>query len=151
MRKNPALACIITALAITVAAQAFPADEPFDTATAAKHLEQGVAFLKAKNYDAAISEFEEAAEINPDAEAFYYLGYAYYIKGKKSDGENRKKSRENFEKAYEINPNFTPSRFKPAEPVPTKKTEKKQEPAETQEQTETQPLQPTSPTEQPKQ
>ncbi len=151
MKKNPALACIITAVAIMITAPAFSAEEPFDTATAAKHLEQGVAFLKAKNYDAAISEFEEAAEINPDAEAFYYLGYTYYLKGKKSDGENRKKSRENFEKAYEINPNFTPSRYKPSEPAPAKKTKKDQEPTETQKQPETQPLQPSSPTEQPKQ
>jgi tetratricopeptide (TPR) repeat protein len=137
-------------MAIMVSAPAFSAEEPFDTATAAKHVEQGVAFLKAKNFDAAINEFEEAASVNPDAEAYYYLGYAYYLKGKKGDGESRKKSRESFEKAYEINPNFTPSRYKPAGPAPAKETKENQEPAETQKQPETQQLQPTSPSKQPK-
>ncbi len=93
------------------------AEELFDTKTASDHIEKGVEKLKAGNYDAAIGEFEEASSISPDAEAYYYLGYAYYMKGKKTgDGESRKKSLEYFNEAYEINPNFTPSRYKPAMP-----------------------------------
>ncbi len=40
------------------------------------------------------------------------------MKSRKVDGENRKMSLENFEKAYEIDPNFSPTRFKPSEPAP---------------------------------
>ena len=132
MRKNSLLTLVITALVIMVAAPAFPAEELFDTATATKHTEQGITFLKAKKYDAAIKEFEESAAVNPDAEAYYYLGYAYYLKGRKGDGENREKSRENFDKAYEIDPNFSPTRYKPAEPVPARETPQQQEPTEAQ-------------------
>ncbi len=94
------------------------AEELFDSKGATEHIEKGITKLKAGNYDAAITEFEEAASISPDAEAeaYYYLGYTYYIKGKTHDGDSRKKSLEYFQSAYEINPNFTPSRFKPVLP-----------------------------------
>jgi tetratricopeptide (TPR) repeat protein len=95
------------------------AEELFDTKAAVQHLEQGIALLNSKDYDAAIAEFDEAAAISPEAEAYYYLGYAYYLKGRKGDGENRNLSRENFEKAYEIDPNFTPTRTRPAESAGT--------------------------------
>lgn len=108
----------ILALALIVATSAFAADDLFDTATASKHIDQGLALLKAKKFDRAINEFEEAATINPDAEAYYYLGYAYYLKGRSGDEASRKKSRENFAKAYEIDPNFSPTRLKPTEPAP---------------------------------
>ncbi len=158
MKNKIVMAFFITTLACMVATPALPAEELFDTATATKHMEQGIAFLKAKKYDAAVGEFEESAEVNPDAEAYYYLGYTYYLKGRKGDDASRKKSRENFDKAYEINPNFSPSRFKPTEPAPAKETMQKQEPAETPT-TPAQPAepaapqspQPTAPVEQPKQ
>jgi tetratricopeptide (TPR) repeat protein len=101
-----------------VAAPAFPADELFDTAAASKHMEQGISFLKAKDFDAAISEFDKSTVIAPEAEAYYYLGYAFYMKGKNGGGESRKKSLENFKKAYEIDPNFSPTRYKLSEPAP---------------------------------
>jgi len=91
-------------------------DELFDTQAAAGHMEKGIAHLKAKKPDAAIREFEAAAEIAPDAEAYYYLGYSYYLKGRAGDSASRALSRENFEQAYAIDPNFSPSRFKPTEP-----------------------------------
>ena len=87
--------------------------ELFDTKASTQHLDKGISYLNAKNFDAAIREFEASADINPDAVAYYYLGYAYYLKSRTSDGENRNKSRENFERAYEIDPNFSPSRIKP--------------------------------------
>jgi tetratricopeptide (TPR) repeat protein len=90
-------------------------EELFDTKAAAQHLEQGLARLGEKHYDSAIAEFQESAEIAPEAEAFYYLGYAYYLKGRKGDSEARDLSRENFEKAYEIDPNFSPTRLKQPE------------------------------------
>jgi tetratricopeptide (TPR) repeat protein len=115
MNKNGIVALIITALVATFATPVFSAEELFDTATATKHIEQGITQLKAKKYDAAVKEFEESAVINPDAEAYYYLGYTYYLKGRSGEEESRKKSREYFDKAYEIEPNFSPFRFKSAD------------------------------------
>ncbi len=117
MEYNRSLIFVLTAMLSMAAAPAFPADELFDTATASKHREQGISCLKEKNYDAAIRAFDKSAEIAPEAEAYYYLGYAYYMKSRKGDGEGRKKSLENFEKAYEIDPNFSPTRYKAAEPA----------------------------------
>lgn len=112
--------------------QARAAEELFDTKAASAHIEKGINHLKSKNYDGAIKEFEESAAVSPDAEPYYYLGYAYYMKAKKSnDPESRKKSMENFAKAFELNPNFTPSRFKPeATPPEAEAKQKKEKPAE---------------------
>ena len=120
MAHNRLLVFILITMLSMVAAPAFPAEELFDTMTAAKHMEQGFSYLKAKNFDAAIKEFEESAEISPEAEPYYYLGYAYYLKSRKDNGQGRQKSLENFEKAYEIDPNFSPTRFKPSEPFEPK-------------------------------
>jgi len=97
------------------------ADEPlFDTKAAAASLEKGLGLVKAKKFDEAIQLFEEAAATSPDveAEAYYYAGYAYYLKSKAGDEDSRQKSIEFFDRAYEINPNFSPNKFKPAEPLP---------------------------------
>jgi tetratricopeptide (TPR) repeat protein len=122
MAYNRSLIYVLTAMLSMAAAPAFPAEEVFDTATASKHLEQGISHLKAKDFDAAITEFDESASISPEAEAYYYLGYAYYMKSRKSDGENRQKALENFDRAYEMDPNFSPTRFKPSEPAPQRTT-----------------------------
>jgi tetratricopeptide (TPR) repeat protein len=118
MIKNRALMAVLTILLGLAPLAGHAEDELFDTKAAAQHIEQGIAFLKAKNFDAAIKEFEESAETSPEAEPFYYLGYAYYLKGRAGDGESRRLSRENFEKAYEIDPTFSPVRYKPAQPAP---------------------------------
>jgi tetratricopeptide (TPR) repeat protein len=118
MGKNRVLVIVLFIALGLVPLTTHAAEELFDTKAAADHIEKGIAHLKAKSYDAAISEFEESASISPEAEAYYYLGYAYYMKSRTQDGENRKKSLEYFNNAYEIDPNFTPSRYKPAEPVP---------------------------------
>lgn len=120
MVKKSLITFITAVFVVVIAAPAFPAEEPFDTTAATKHVGQGISLLHAKKYDAAIKEFEEAASINPDAEAYYYLGYSYYLKGRHGDEESRQKSRENFSKAYEIDPNFSPTRYKPAVPVRSK-------------------------------
>ena len=83
MLRHKILLLLFTALCFGLAAQAFPAEELFDTKASQELLEKGIMHLAAKNYDAAITVFEEAASIAPDAEAFYYLGYAYYMKGKR--------------------------------------------------------------------
>ena len=117
MAYNRSMVFVLTVMVSMIAAPAYPADELFDNATASKHMDQGISFLKAKDFDAAIKEFQESADIAPEAEAYYYLGYAYYMKSRTVDGESRKMSRENFEQAYEIDPNFSPTRYKPSEPV----------------------------------
>jgi tetratricopeptide (TPR) repeat protein len=118
MKMNPIPVAAVIILLVLVPLLGQAEEELFDTKAATQHIEQGISYLKAKNFDAAITEFENAADINPDAEAYYYLGYTYYLKGRTGDEESRKKSRENFERAYEIDPNFSPSRFKPTEEVP---------------------------------
>ena len=128
MAYNRLLVFILMVMVSTIAAPASAEDELFDTAAASQHREQGISYLKAKNFDAAIKEFDESASIAPEAEAFYLLGYAYYMKSRKADGENRRLSLENFEKAYGIDPNFTPIRYQPSElasqPTPTQEQPK---------------------------
>ena len=113
---------LVSAVIIAGVQLAGAEEDLFDTKAATAHVEKGIAHLKDKKYDAAVSELEEAVAINPDAEAYYYLGYAYYMKGKKGDAESRKKSIESFDKVYELDPGFTPSKFKPVEtPEPSRK------------------------------
>ncbi len=118
MLGKTAMAVLFAALIAGVPILA-PAAEPlFDTEALAQHIDKGIEHLQAKKYDAAITEFTDATYIAPNAEAFYYLGYAYYMKGKnRKDAESRKLSMENFTRAYEIDPNFTPTRFRPEEEV----------------------------------
>jgi tetratricopeptide (TPR) repeat protein len=114
MRRT--IVMLVVSAAVIAGLQLAGAEEGlFDTKAAAEHIDKGIAHLKEKKYDAAVAELEEAVSINPDAEAYYYLGYAYYMKGRKGDAESRKKSIECFDKAYELNPGFSPGRFKPAE------------------------------------
>lgn len=124
MRKSLIMMLLITAIITEMQIVSYAADELFDAKTAAQHMAKGIAHLKAKQYDAAIDELSESASVYPEAEAFYYLGYAYYMKGRQGDGESRKNAMENFEQAYELDPNFTPTRYKPAEPLPSKPEQK---------------------------
>ncbi len=118
---------VVSAALVSGARFACAQEDLFDTKSAAAHVEKGIDSLKEKKYDAAIKELEEAVSINPDAEAYYYLGYAYYMKGRKGDVESRNRSIESFDKAYELDPNFTPSRFRPPEAVTAKPEKKKTE------------------------
>jgi tetratricopeptide (TPR) repeat protein len=124
MRKPLIMILIITTMIMGMQIMGYAADELFDTKAAAEHMAKGIAHLKAKQYDAAIRELEESASVYPEAEAFYYLGYAYYMKGRKGDGENRKNAMENFNRAYELDPNFTPAKLRPSEPLPLKRQQK---------------------------
>jgi tetratricopeptide (TPR) repeat protein len=117
MGKNKPVIFIAVMMLFILPGPGHAADELFDTEAATALVEKGVADLKAGRYDAAIEAFEESVGINPEAPAFYYLGYAYYMKGKKSNGENRVKAMENFDKAYELDPNFTPMNISTDEPA----------------------------------
>jgi tetratricopeptide (TPR) repeat protein len=150
IKMNRLLVLVLTIILSIISTSGYAAEELFDTKTAEKHIEQGIAYLKAKNFDAAISEFDEASVILPDAEAYYFLGYAYYLKGRSGDADSRKKSMESFEKAYEIDPNFSPTRFKPAETdmmgaQQAPKQEEATSPASAQTATQAQPSQPAQP------
>jgi tetratricopeptide (TPR) repeat protein len=116
------IASVLILMLLFIAAPAVSAaEEPlFDTKAAHAGLEKGLTLVKAKKYDAAIAVFEEAAATSPDveAEALYYAGYASYLKGRAGDEDARQKSVEYFDRAYEINPNFSPNKFKPTEPLP---------------------------------
>jgi len=111
---------IMTVIAFAPAGWATDEEPLFDTKAAAADLEKGLGLVKAKKYDEAIQLFEEAAATNPDveAEAYYYTGYVYYLKSRSGDEDSRQKSVEYFDRAYEIDPNFSPNKFKPTEPMP---------------------------------
>jgi len=126
MCKKYILTFIVFLMLGLVTLTAHAADELFDTKAAAEHIDKGIAYLKAKNFDDAVREFDESASISPEAEPYYYLGYAYYLKSRKGDEESRKLSLENFQKAYEIDPNFTPTRYKPAELSPLQRSQQPQ-------------------------
>ena len=119
MRGIVASVLVLTLLFIAAPA-VNAAEELFDTKAAAAGIEEGISLIKKKQYDAAVEKFEDAAAMSPDseAEALYYAGYASYLKGRAGDEDARQRSVEFFERAYEINPNFSPNKFKPAEPMP---------------------------------
>jgi tetratricopeptide (TPR) repeat protein len=119
---------VIGMIVLTAFHPAGAEEDLFDTAAAAAHIEKGIAALKNKDYDSAIIELEAAVSIDPEAESYYYLGYAYYMKGRTKDGDSRKKSLEAFERVYELDPGFTPSGPSLTETRPTGSSE----PAETE-------------------
>jgi len=117
MRGTMSVALLV--LLVMAAAPVMAAEEDvFDTRTAIEQREKGRQFLNTKKYDAAIEALEAAVDAAPDAEAYYLLGYAYYEKGKAGDAESFEKAKENFEEAYSLNPNISPNKLKPGEPVP---------------------------------
>ncbi len=110
---------VLLVLLVMVSSPVMAADEElFDTKAAIELREKGKQLLNTRKYDAAIETLEEAVDTAPDAEAYYLLGYAYSMKGKAGDEESREKAKEYFEEAYQLNPSFSPSKFKPGEPVP---------------------------------
>ena len=120
MRGIIASVLVLMLLTIAVPAVYSAEEELFDTKGATASIEKGLSLVKQKKYDAAVEMFEEAASMSPDieAEALYYAGYAYYLKGRSGDEDARQRSVEFFERAYEINPNFSPNKFKPTQPMP---------------------------------
>ncbi len=120
MRGIIASALVLTLLSIAAPAVNAAEEELFDAKGAAASIEKGLALVRQKNYDAAVEMFEEAAAMSPEieAEALYYAGYASYLKGRAGDEDARQRSVEFFDRVYEINPNFSPNKFKPTEPMP---------------------------------
>jgi tetratricopeptide (TPR) repeat protein len=85
------------------AAPAAPAGTP--------HIDKGLAAFKKRHFSAARKEFEEAVAAHPDsAAAHFYLGYACYKLGEPSRrmNPNKEKAREEFAKAFSLDPSFQP-------------------------------------------
>jgi tetratricopeptide (TPR) repeat protein len=120
MRGTIASVLVVMLLFIVSPALSIAEEELFDTKAGSAGLEKGLKLIKAKKYDAAVEAFEDAAATSPaiEAEALYYAGYACYLKSKSGDEDARQRSIEFFDQAYEINPNFSPNKFKPTEPMP---------------------------------
>ncbi len=127
----PVILILIALWGLSVPRSATAAEELFDNAAAQQHVAKGLDRLQTRDYDAAIAEFEQSVEIAPNAEAYYYLGYAYYLKGKseKDGARSLRKSRENFDKAYEIDPQFTPRHELQAGPAPAQEAGPQEGPA----------------------
>jgi tetratricopeptide (TPR) repeat protein len=120
MRGTIASVLVVMLLFIVSPALSAAEEELFDTKAAAAGIEKGLSLIKQKKYDAAVEAFDNAAATAPDieAEALYYAGYACYLKSRSGDEDARQRSVEYFDRVYEINPNFSPNKFKPAEPLP---------------------------------
>jgi len=77
-RRVLAMVVFWTCLGGNVFAQAQQEDAPFDPLRAAKAVEVGEFYMRRKNYDAAISRFEEAVYFKPNyALAYFRLGQSY--------------------------------------------------------------------------
>lgn len=117
MGKKKAIIFVAVMMLCILPGLGHAADELFDTAEATALTNKGITELMLGHYNAAIEALEESVGIDPQAPAFYYLGYAYYMKSKKGDDESRTNAMENFDKAYQLDPNFTPIKIKPEEPA----------------------------------
>ena len=117
MRGTIASVLVVMLLCIVSPALSAAEEELFDTKAASAALESGLKLIKQKKFDAAVEALEEAAATSPDieAEALYYAGYACYLKSRSGDEDARQRSVEFFDRAYEINPNFSPNKVRPAD------------------------------------
>lgn len=66
---------------------------------AGQYLAKGHQFLKAKKYDNAIQYYQASIKIQPTAQAYQYMGTAYYYKGDKANAKAA------YEKSLQLNPN----------------------------------------------
>jgi tetratricopeptide (TPR) repeat protein len=99
-------------------------EELFDTKAASALFDKGMEHLRAMKLNEAIQDFEESLSFAPEARTYYFLGYTYYLKGKTGDAESRKQAIESFDKAYELDPTFTPNKSDLSVPeAPGEKTE----------------------------
>jgi TolA-binding protein len=64
--------------------------------------ERGLSSYMKRDYSSAVAYFKEHVARMPDAEAYYFLGYASYELGQTKDAAGY------FREAYLIDPNFTP-------------------------------------------
>ena len=89
------LMCVVaTSMVLLVMCASLSAEE--DTFT------RGLAAYMKRDYRSAVAHLKEYVAHQPDAEAYYLLGYASYKLNQ------RKEAAEYFRESYLIDPNFTP-------------------------------------------
>jgi len=100
-------------LGILMGSTSVSAGELFDTEKAKQHFNVGLDLYFKMNYENAIREFQEAAQIDPEnANAYYFMGYAYYKL------KDMKKAMEVFDQAYEVDAKYSPMKNAPADENP---------------------------------
>jgi Tfp pilus assembly protein PilF len=75
------------------------------------HVDAGLAAFKKHRFAAARDEFEKAVTADPQsAAAHFYLGYSFYKLGEPSKrmNENKEKAKQEFAKAFDLDPTFEP-------------------------------------------
>lgn len=65
---------------------------------AQQYLNAGIKYLKAKDYDKALQYLNYSVKLEKSSNAYYYRGYAYYLKG------DLKNAFSNFQMALKLNP-----------------------------------------------
>ena len=98
--KKLALSIVFFVLSAAVASGTVPEED--------KDFQSGVQYYKGKNYEAAVIQFKEYVDKNPDPSAYYMIGYSMYKLGKFSEAD------EYFSEAYLIDPEFSPEKVQPA-------------------------------------
>jgi len=96
-------AIVLTAL-LAVPAAAIAADTD-------DSLNVGITAFKKRNFKRAEEEFEKAVDADPkSAAAHFYLGYAIYKRAepKRPFHPDKQKAKDEFAKAFELDPNFEP-------------------------------------------
>jgi tetratricopeptide (TPR) repeat protein len=81
------------------------------TGAAQANIDAGLAAFKKRRFSRAEAEFLKAVEAEPSsAAANFYLGYTYYkiAEPSRRNTPNKQKALELFDKAFELDPSFTP-------------------------------------------
>jgi Flp pilus assembly protein TadD len=93
---------LAAALAVAPIAAAQTADDAIDA---------GIAAFKKRRFAAAEEQFAKAVEAEPNsAAAHFYLGYTIYkrVEPKRPFHPDKQRAADEFAKAFELDPNFTP-------------------------------------------
>ncbi len=107
---------IWNAILLTAATLAAPQDEGATakstaSAPAESSIDAGILAFKKRNFARAEDEFEAAVSANPkSAAAHFYLGYTIYkrVEPKRPFHPDKQKAADEFKKAFELDPSFTP-------------------------------------------
>ncbi|MCE5300684.1 MAG: tetratricopeptide repeat protein [Spirochaetia bacterium] len=89
---------VLSVLLFVFASFSFAAANP---AQAKQYMDYGVKYIQAKQFDNAIKYLNQSIKLGATADAYYYLGVAYYYKG------NKASALRNFQYAMKLNPSHT--------------------------------------------
>ncbi len=113
------LSSLVLASALVAAQEPAPmtAPPPQDPSASAatgggqSSIDAGLAAFKKRRFSKAEAEFQKAVAADPSsAAANFYLGYTYYkiAEPRRRDSAGKQKALEYFDKAFELDPSFTP-------------------------------------------